>query len=69
MYNYIADTLEYILSLSVFMSKQILLTGAFGNIGESTLLALLDKEYDIRCFDIEKLKIFYEKMMDSCGIS
>lgn len=35
------------------MSTQILLTGAFGNIGESTLLALLDKKYDVRCFDIE----------------
>jgi nucleoside-diphosphate-sugar epimerase len=35
------------------MSKQVLLTGAFGNIGESTLLALLDKKYDVKCFDIE----------------
>ncbi len=35
------------------MSKQILLTGAFGNIGESTLLSLLEKKYDVRCFDIE----------------
>lgn len=35
------------------MPKLILLTGAFGNIGESTLLALLEKEYDIRCFDLE----------------
>lgn len=35
------------------MSTQILLTGAFGNIGESTLLALLDKKYDVKCFDIE----------------
>ena len=30
---------------------RVLLTGAFGNIGESTLLALLEKSYDIRCFD------------------
>ena len=31
---------------------RVLLTGAFGNIGESTLLALMEKNYDIRCFDI-----------------
>lgn len=31
----------------------ILLTGAFGNIGESTLLALFEKNYDIRCFDLK----------------
>jgi len=31
---------------------EVLLTGAFGNIGESTLLALLEKNYDIRCFDL-----------------
>ncbi|MGY5873548.1 MAG: NAD(P)-dependent oxidoreductase [Candidatus Thorarchaeota archaeon] len=31
---------------------RILLTGAFGNIGESTLLALFEKNYDIRCFDL-----------------
>ena len=30
-----------------------LLTGAFGNIGESTLLALFEKNYDIRCFDLK----------------
>jgi UDP-glucose 4-epimerase len=30
----------------------VLLTGAFGNIGESTLLALFEKDYEIRCFDI-----------------
>ncbi|MHA1947574.1 MAG: NAD-dependent epimerase/dehydratase family protein [Candidatus Hodarchaeales archaeon] len=34
------------------MATKILLTGAFGNIGESTLLALLEKKYDVRCFDI-----------------
>ncbi|MFW9982490.1 MAG: NAD-dependent epimerase/dehydratase family protein [Candidatus Thorarchaeota archaeon] len=28
------------------------MTGAFGNIGESTLLALFEKDYEIRCFDI-----------------
>jgi nucleoside-diphosphate-sugar epimerase len=32
---------------------KVLLTGAFGNIGESTLLALLKKNYDIRCFDLK----------------
>ncbi|MFW9794990.1 MAG: NAD-dependent epimerase/dehydratase family protein, partial [Candidatus Thorarchaeota archaeon] len=31
---------------------RVLLTGAFGNIGESTLLALFGKGYEIRCFDI-----------------
>ncbi|MFW9767847.1 MAG: NAD-dependent epimerase/dehydratase family protein [Candidatus Thorarchaeota archaeon] len=32
---------------------KILLTGAFGNVGESTLLALFKKDYDIRCFDLK----------------
>ena len=32
---------------------KILLTGAFGNIGESTLLALFEKNYEIRCFDLK----------------
>lgn len=32
---------------------RVLLTGAFGNIGESTLLALLPKGYEIRCFDLD----------------
>ena len=31
---------------------KVLLTGAFGNIGESTLLALFEKDYDIICFDL-----------------
>jgi UDP-glucose 4-epimerase len=31
---------------------RVLLTGAFGNIGESTLLALFEKNYDIICFDL-----------------
>jgi len=31
---------------------KVLLTGAFGNIGESTLLALFEKNYEIRCFDL-----------------
>ncbi|MDO8055518.1 MAG: NAD(P)-dependent oxidoreductase [Candidatus Hermodarchaeota archaeon] len=30
----------------------ILLTGAFGNIGESTLLALIEQNHQIRCFDL-----------------
>lgn len=30
-----------------------MLTGAFGNIGESTLLALFEKGYDIKCFDLK----------------
>lgn len=32
---------------------KVLLTGAFGNIGESTLLALLPKGYEIRCLDLQ----------------
>ncbi|MHA1167845.1 MAG: NAD-dependent epimerase/dehydratase family protein [Candidatus Hodarchaeales archaeon] len=32
---------------------KVLLTGAFGNIGESTLLVLMEKGYQIRCFDIK----------------
>ncbi|TFG33039.1 NAD(P)-dependent oxidoreductase [Candidatus Thorarchaeota archaeon] len=35
---------------------RVLLTGAFGNIGESTLLALLEKNYDVICFDIPNEK-------------
>lgn len=31
----------------------VLLTGAFGNIGESTLLALLEKGHSVRCFDLK----------------
>lgn len=30
----------------------VLLTGAFGNIGESTLLALFEQKHQIRCFDL-----------------
>lgn len=32
---------------------RILLTGAFGNIGESTLLALFKMNYNIICFDLK----------------
>ncbi len=32
---------------------RILLTGSFGNIGESTLLALFEMNYSIRCFDLK----------------
>ncbi|MFX1319878.1 MAG: NAD-dependent epimerase/dehydratase family protein [Promethearchaeota archaeon] len=31
---------------------RVLLTGAFGNIGESTLLALFEQSHKIRCFDL-----------------
>ncbi|MFX1566666.1 MAG: NAD-dependent epimerase/dehydratase family protein, partial [Promethearchaeota archaeon] len=30
----------------------VLLTGAFGNIGESTLPALFEQNHKIRCFDL-----------------
>ncbi|MFW9793602.1 MAG: NAD-dependent epimerase/dehydratase family protein [Candidatus Thorarchaeota archaeon] len=30
---------------------KILVTGSFGNVGESTVLALLETDYSIRCFD------------------
>lgn len=32
---------------------RVLVTGPFGNVGESTLLALFSKGYDIRCFDLD----------------
>ncbi|MHA2020659.1 MAG: NAD-dependent epimerase/dehydratase family protein, partial [Candidatus Thorarchaeota archaeon] len=32
---------------------RVLVTGAFGNVGESTLLSLLETDHEIRCFDIE----------------
>ncbi len=32
---------------------KVLLTGAFGNVGENTLVALLEKKYDVTCFDIQ----------------
>ncbi len=35
-----------------FHTMRVLLTGAFGNVGESTLIALFDKGYDVRCFDV-----------------
>jgi UDP-glucose 4-epimerase len=31
----------------------VLLTGAFGNIGESTLIALLERNHRVRCFDLQ----------------
>ncbi len=31
---------------------KVLLTGAFGNVGESTLHALLERKYKVRCFDV-----------------
>lgn len=36
----------------VLRNMFVLLTGAFGNIGESTLLALLEQNHQIRCFDL-----------------
>ncbi len=35
------------------MEMKVLITGAFGNIGESTLLAMREKGYDLVCFDLE----------------
>ncbi len=32
---------------------QVLLTGAFGNIGESAMVSLLETEHEIRCFDLK----------------
>jgi UDP-glucose 4-epimerase len=31
---------------------KVLLTGAFGNVGESVLLALFNRGYEITCFDL-----------------
>ncbi|MFX1273012.1 MAG: NAD-dependent epimerase/dehydratase family protein [Promethearchaeota archaeon] len=31
----------------------VLLTGAFGNIGESALIALLERNHHVRCFDLQ----------------
>ncbi len=47
----------------------VLLTGAFGNIGESTLLALFELNHQIRCFDLhtkqnEKLAKHLQKYGD-----
>lgn len=32
---------------------KVLLTGAFGNIGESTIMALLERNHEILCFDLK----------------
>jgi len=43
---------------------RVLLTGAFGNVGQSTLEVLLKKGYSVKCFDLKNprnLKI-YNKM-------
>ncbi len=32
---------------------RVLLTGAFGNVGQRTLEVLLKKEYEVRCFDLK----------------
>ncbi|MHA1960401.1 MAG: NAD-dependent epimerase/dehydratase family protein [Candidatus Thorarchaeota archaeon] len=34
-------------------SMRVLITGSFGNVGESTLLELLKRNHEIRCFDID----------------
>ena len=35
---------------------KVLLTGAFGNIGHSTLIELIGRGYSVRCFDIPSRK-------------
>ncbi|MBN1214294.1 MAG: NAD(P)-dependent oxidoreductase [Candidatus Lokiarchaeota archaeon] len=35
------------------MKQKILLTGAFGNVGQNTLKQLLTREYEVTCFDIK----------------
>jgi nucleoside-diphosphate-sugar epimerase len=35
---------------------KVLLTGAFGNIGESTIMALLERKHEILCFDLKTKK-------------
>ena len=35
---------------------KVLVTGAFGNVGESVLLALFEKEHEITCFDMKTKK-------------
>ncbi len=34
------------------MEPKILLTGAFGNVGQNTLMHLLKREYEVTCFDL-----------------
>ncbi|TXT57523.1 MAG: CDP-paratose 2-epimerase [Candidatus Thorarchaeota archaeon] len=47
---------------------QVLVTGAFGNVGESTLMALLEKGYYIRCFDLPtKRNEKTQKKMEEIG--
>ena len=38
------------------MKQNILLTGAFGNVGKSTLIELLEHEYEVTCFDLKNSK-------------
>ncbi|MFX1398177.1 MAG: NAD-dependent epimerase/dehydratase family protein [Promethearchaeota archaeon] len=35
------------------MRQKVLLTGAFGNVGQNTLKELLKREHDVTCFDIK----------------
>jgi UDP-glucose 4-epimerase len=36
------------------ITMEVLVTGAFGNIGESTIIALSKTHHDIRCFDLRR---------------
>lgn len=38
------------------MARKILLTGAFGNVGQRTLKELLKNEYNVTCFDLQNEK-------------
>ena len=39
-------------NIQVISTMKLLLTGAFGNIGQATLEILLERGHDVRCFDI-----------------
>ncbi len=48
---------DYLVSInSYIIGMNILLTGAFGNVGLSTLKELLNKEYDVRVFEVYNKK-------------
>ena len=47
---------------------KILLTGAFGNVGQSTLEVLLKKGYSVRCFDLKNTRnLKVERRMKKLG--
>jgi len=47
---------------------RVLLTGAFGNVGQSTLEVLLRKGYSVRCFDLKNPRnLKTEKKMKKLG--